>query len=266
MSENHIKDFWDNQAVTHKQSPSASWSDNWAIDLEIEAIGEHLKCNGRNILDVGCANGFAAFRHLETMDIDCFIGVDFSEAMIEQAKSKKRTWRNRNFDKLLFEVGDVRNLQYDSDNFNIVYTTRCLINLPTWQEQIQGINECIRVCKKGGTIIFSEGFYEPLQKLNAIRLLSGLGPLVEHDFNRYLKKSRLELLLNQKKESEEIQSYYCNDFSSVYYFGSRFLRELLTDPSKYEGYSNPINKEFYELEKKYSGSGFGIQQAYIIKK
>lgn len=264
MSENHIKDFWDNQAVTHKQSPSASWSDNWAIDLEIETIGEHIK-KGDEVLDVGCANGFAALRQ-ELKKPGSIFGIDFSEEMIRQAKeaNKKRPEGAECY--LDFSHGDIRNIKFDSRCFDVVYTTRVLINLPTWQEQIQGINECIRVCKKGGTIIFSEGFYEPLQKLNAIRLLSGLDPLVEHDFNRYLKKLRLELLLNQKKESGEIQSYFCNDFSSVYYFGSRFLRELLTDPSKYEGYSNPINKEFYELEKKYSGSGFGIQQAYIIKK
>jgi hypothetical protein len=54
------------------------------------------------------------------------------------------------------------------------------------------------------------------------------------------------------------------EFTSIYYLGSRFLRELVTDHTSYEGYSNPINLDFYELEKKYSGGGFGIQQAYII--
>ena len=31
-------------------------------------------------------------------------------------------------------------------------------------------------------------------------------------------------------------------------------------------YSNPINKIFFEIEKDFSGGGFGIQQAYIIDK
>jgi hypothetical protein len=52
----------------------------------------------------------------------------------------------------------------------------------------------------------------------------------------------------------------------VYYIGSRFLRELVTEINNYQGYSNPINKHFYDLEKIYSGGGFGIQQAYIIIK
>ncbi len=61
-------------------------------------------------------------------------------------------------------------------------------------------------------------------------------------------------------------SFECNEFSSVYYLGSRFLRELVTTPSDYPGYSNPINEIFYNIEKEFSGGGFGIQQAYIIRK
>jgi hypothetical protein len=47
--------------------------------------------------------------------------------------------------------------------------------------------------------------------------------------------------------------------------GSRFLRELVTDPAAYPGF-NPINRIFYDIEKDFSGGGFGIQQAYIITK
>jgi hypothetical protein len=57
-----------------------------------------------------------------------------------------------------------------------------------------------------------------------------------------------------------------DDFSSVYYLGSRFLRELISKIEDYPGYSNPINKIFYELEKSYSGGGFGIQMIYVIEK
>ena len=54
--------------------------------------------------------------------------------------------------------------------------------------------------------------------------------------------------------------------SSIYYLGSRFLRELVTNPADYKGYSNPINKLFYEIEKEFSGGGFGIQQIYLLYK
>ena len=94
---------------------------------------------------------------------------------------------------------------------------------------------------------------------NSIRTLKSLPPLVEHDFNRYLKKEKLEDFLVENQLRFEVI-----DFSSIYYLGSRFLRELVTNPDDYPGYSNPINEIFFNLEQEYSGGGFGIQQAYVI--
>ena len=70
--------------------------------------------------------------------------------------------------------------------------------------------------------------------MNALRALVGLPALIEHDFNRYLKKGNLEGYLQSLGVAYEIV-----DFCSVYYLGSRFLRELVTNPADYPGYSNP---------------------------
>lgn len=94
-----------------------------------------------------------------------------------------------------------------------------------------------------------------------MRALKSLSPLVEHDFNRYLKKQFLEEFFIAQHMRFDVL-----DFSSIYYLGSRFLQELVTNPEEYPGYSNPINEIFYNIEKDYSGGGFGIQQAYIIQK
>jgi len=253
-----IKEHWDNQAERYGDSPEASWGDNYMIDLETGVISEYIQ-PGNKVLEAGCANGHSAFRQLKQHKSIRIEGIDFSEKMIEVANKKKKEIGIK--DEIKFNVGDIRKIQFNDNAFDVVYTTRTLINLRNWEEQKQGIEECIRVTKPGGKIIFSEAFWEPLMKLNAIRSIANLPPLVEHDFNRYLKKSHLELYLKEKALSFDI-----NIFSSVYYLGSRFLRELVTNPSDYPGYTNPVNKDFYELEKKYSGGGFGIQQAYIIEK
>jgi ubiquinone/menaquinone biosynthesis C-methylase UbiE len=260
-----IKEFWDNQANKHGQLASASWDDNWAVNLEVEAVGKHIKEDDL-VLDVGCANGHATLRQAANKPIT-IIGVDYSEAMIEKAdKALDEYVKDESSNKLVsFSVADIKALPFENETFDVVYTTRVLINLPTWEEQIKGIHECIRVTKKGGTIILSEGFYEPLQKLNALRLVCGLQPLFEHDFNRYIKKERLEDHLSILCNSW-ISGFECDDFSSIYYLGSRFIRELVTDKDAYAGYSNPINKIFYKIETNFSGGGCGIQQAYIIKK
>lgn len=253
-----IKEHWENQAKKFDISPEASWGDNYMIELEIEMIAEHIQ-TGNNVLDIGCANGYSAFKQLETHKQISITGVDFSEKMIEAANKKKSAMRLS--DEIKFEVGDIRKIQFGDNTFDVVYTTRVLINLPHWEQQKQGIKECIRVAKPGGKIIFSEAFREPLMKLNAIRAIENLPPLAEHNFNRYLKKNYLEIFLKEKN-----LSYQVNVFSSVYYLGSRFLRELVTHPSDYPGYTNPVNEDFYHLEKKYSGGNFGIQQAYIVVK
>jgi ubiquinone/menaquinone biosynthesis C-methylase UbiE len=256
MNNNFIKEFWDNQAAQFKTDHSASWGDKFAIDLEIANISEHI-IEGTTVLDVGCANGYSTFRQLETKPKH-ITGIDYSEDMIKYANEQKSISGIKNVD---FLIGDIRNIQFENDSFDLTYTTRVLINLPTWQEQIQGIKECLRVTKKGGKVIFSEAFYEPLVLLNSLRSLKNLVPLEEHDFNRYLKKQKLE-----KYFSEGNINFKMVDFSSVYYLGSRFLRELVTDIADYPGYSNPINKIFYDIEKDFSGGGFGIQVAYIIQK
>jgi len=253
----YILKFWNSQAERFGLSHEASWGDIYAINLEITTIGEYIK-EGDTVLDVGCANGYSALHHLQK-NVASIVGVDFSEAMIREAR--KSNEERDSPTNVSFEVGDVRNLRFENDAFDVVYTTRTLINLPTWDEQKRGISECIRVCKVGGRVILSEAFWEPLVLLNSMRSLKSLPPLVEHDFNRYLKHRSLAEFLNSQNYQFEII-----DFSSIYYLGSRFLRELVTKPEDYPGYSNPINKRFYDIERDFSGGGFGIQQAVVIQK
>ncbi len=253
-----IYNFWENQAAKFGTSHEASWGDAYAIDLEMNNIASHIS-EGKSVLDVGCANGFALIKHAKDFKLAQSVGVDFSPKMIEMANESLA--REKNNYNIHFKTGDVRGLDFQDNTFDIVYTTRVLINLPNWQEQIQGISECIRVAKPGGTIIFSEAFWEPLVKLNALRTILGLPSLVEHDFNRYLKKSNLDTYLNNNKTEFEV-----NDFSSIYYLGSRLIRDLIPESKTFVGYDNPVNKIFHTIEKDFSGGDVGIQQAYIIKK
>ncbi len=252
----HILDHWNAQARTHGPEASASWADHHAIALEVAAIAPHIGA-GSSVLDVGCANGHATVQQLARQPAR-LVGVDFSTAMIEQARHAAAAHVATG--QLAFEVGDVRALPFADASFDLVYTTRTLINLPTWDEQIAGIRECLRVCRPGGAVLLSEAFWEPLCRINAVRLLCGLPPLVEHDFNRYLKVSRLQAWLHAEALLHEV-----DEFSSLYYLGSRVLRELVTDAAAWPGYDNPINADFHALETRYSGGGFGVQQAWLIR-
>lgn len=258
MTKDHIKEYWELQGQVYGESHWASWGDNWMIELEIDVIGKHLK-DGDRVLDIGCANGYASFRQAKSHKLASITGVDFAANMVAAAQKAKR--QKKLGDDINFMEGDIRSLQFPDNSFDAAYTTRVLINLPTWEQQMQGIAECIRVVKPNGIVVLTEGFWEPLILLNAMRSLKNLPPLVEHDFNRYLKFSALEMYLKKLG-----WAYQVEDFSSIYYLGSRFLRELVTDPTAFHGFSNPINKLFYEIEKQFSGGGMGIQQAVVITK
>jgi ubiquinone/menaquinone biosynthesis C-methylase UbiE len=247
-----ILDHWNAQAEKYGTSHEASWGDIHAIQLEIATIGQFIKKDDM-VLDVGCANGYATLHYLNKKPKK-IIGIDNSPKMIEQAQ------KNSGYE-IEFQIGSALAIPFEKNTFDVIYTTRTLINLATWEEQKQGIQECMRVCKIGGTVIICEAFWEPLVLLNSLRALKSLPPLVEHDFNRYLKKKYMDEFLNSLG-----LNFNVIDFSSVYYLGSRFLRELITNPDDYPGYSNPVNEIFYNIEKEYSGGGFGIQQAYVIRK
>ena len=220
MTKDYIKEYWESQGQVYGESHWASWGDNWMIDLEIDVIGKRIK-DGDRVLDIGCANGYATFRQAESHKLASINGVDFASKMVMAAQKTKQ--QKDLGDGINFMVGDVRSFYQLPDNtFDVAYTTRVLINLPTWEQQMQGIVECIRVVKPNGTIVLTEGFWEPLMLLNAMRSLKNLPPLVEHDFNRYLKLSALEVYLRKFGLNYQIE-----DFSSIYYLGSRFLRELV---------------------------------------
>lgn len=250
----YIKKYWEKQGDTYKDSHWASWGDRLMINLEIETIAKHIGAL-QKILDVGCGNGYSTLKQAENNPSCTFRGIDYSANLIAQAIAK----RNEKKLEATFVVMDARVLPY-KEEFDVVYTTRTLINLPTWEEQKQVIDLCIAAVKPEGKVILSEAFWEPMILLNALRAVKNLPPLVTHDFNRYLIMSQLKDYLRYKG-----LNFYVEDFSSIYYLGTRFLRELIDD-EEFQGkdFENPLNKAFYELEKKFSGGGLGIQQAVII--
>jgi len=254
MSNDHIKEFWEKQGKKFGASYEASWGDYYMIELEIETIGKYIKPN-KTVLDVGCGNGYSTRRQAKKNPTCTFTGVDYCSVLISEAmKADIETAYSD------FWEADAKSLFYKDETFDVVYTTRTIINLATWEEQKQAINECIRVTKPGGTVVLSEAFWEPLQLLNAMRALRNLNPLLMHDFNRYLILSQVQDYLQDR-----VSSFTIDDFSSVYYLGTRFLREQIIAPWT-DDFKNPLNTAFYELEKQFSGGGIGIQQAVVITK
>jgi ubiquinone/menaquinone biosynthesis C-methylase UbiE len=251
---------WKKQAEKYGISPVASWKDELMIDIEINLINKFLNKN-MDVLDVGCANGFSALKQANF--VRSITGIDNCQKMIEGAKEALFISNKQN---VAFDVGDIRDIRFEDNTFDVVYTTRVLINLPNWRHQKKAIGELLRVCKTGGKVIILEAFVEPLENLNMIRRIFNLKSLTIPEFNRYLVKEKLNKFLNKNKIK-----YQNIDHSSVYYVGSRLLREMRIDKNCCCEYVNPFNQIIHDASIKINEecpiiADLGIQQAYILEK
>ncbi len=252
-----IHEYWENNARTHGTSHEASWGDINMVNLEIENISKYIKAGDR-VLDAGCANGYSTFHYLERKPAS-IRAFDYSSEMI--ARVKKGLKKNKINCEVGFYEADICDIPEKDGYFDVSITTRVLINLPSWHLQKKAMDEMFRVTKPGGSILFSEAFTGGLKNINKLRKIFNLEPLAIHSFNKYLDEKTMERYLKNKKAKYEVIN-----FSSIYYIGSRVIREMYLDGGEKQSFKHFINDFFFDLEKKRNKLDFGIQKLYVIRK
>jgi ubiquinone/menaquinone biosynthesis C-methylase UbiE len=218
LSQEEVRSFWTEQSRKHGQSHAASWSDRMAIELEIREILKHLN-DGDRVLDVGCANGYSTVAFAEQRGVQ-IRGLDYIPDMIEQAKARLDGLRTQG--SVEFAVGDITRLEEPADRYDRVVAIRVLINLGTWERQLQALRECARVAKPGGTVLLSEATLQGWRRLNTFRDEWQLPPIPMPPFNEYLDEERMQSAGVPRLKLETIV-----DFSSSYFVGTRVLKPLL---------------------------------------
>jgi ubiquinone/menaquinone biosynthesis C-methylase UbiE len=98
------------------------------------------------ILDVGCGPGQITRRLGKANPKFNVIGVDLSANMIEGAKILAA---EENVQNVEFRIGNVENLPFEDDTFDLVVTQGSLL---CWENPVKGIKELYRVAKKGSYI------------------------------------------------------------------------------------------------------------------
>lgn len=189
-----------------------------------------------NILDVGCGNGFSTIKIATTYPETYITGVDFSPEMIAAAKKAD------NYGQVDFCEGDVlalsRNIDLQAGSYDVVISTRCLINLANWAEQKLAILEMRKMLKPGGRLILVENFQEGLDNLNAIRAGVGLPPIKTRWHNKYLPMAEFKKFLGTGLFSLE----YTENIGNFYYMASRVLyAKMAADKGEEPDYNHPIN-------------------------
>ncbi len=255
-----IKEYWAQQALVHKQSCSASWSDRYAIELEVREFIKHLE-NGDMVLDVGCANGFSIFQYAGYKEIK-IRGIEVIPEMIEQAQELLWKCTAHLQGQVEFAIGDATALDEPDDHYDKVIVTRVIINLETWENQQKGLRECVRVLKPGGILLLSEATQQGLDRLNSLRRELGFADISIPKFNLYLDQERVVQTLEKETDCLEIV-----DFASTYYLGTRVIKPLLAriigDSIKVADPESEINRLFSRLP---AWGDYGTQKLFVFQK
>jgi len=198
-----IRAYWAEQVTKHGQSPSASWSDQMVIELEIREILKHLN-DGDRVLDVGCANGYSTVQFASQKQIH-IRGVDYIPEMIEQARSRLHGVRDKILGTVEFAAGDLTKLDEPTNRYDKVISIRVIINL-----------------EPNGMLLLSEATLQGWEKLNEFRREWHLPDIPMPPFNNYLDRDRVIEALNKDMRLIKVVN-----FASTYYVGTRVLKPLL---------------------------------------
>jgi len=265
MNYDQVKKHWDSWAKEYGTSLRATTKSMTIKQLEIFAIMKHI-VPGKNVLDVGCGNGYNDMAYIENISNINVVGVDYSKDMIDNAilNMKKLTLDQQQ--RLKFAVADALALPYNEE-FDIVTTDRCIINLTDIEMQKKAIDNCAKALKQGGLFLMLENSQQNYKKQNDAREAVGLPKRMPPSFNLFFDE---DVILPYCK-SQGLELVQIDDFGSLH---DLMLYVILTaaDPNK-EHYDEPAIVKAAEVTMNLAAKGhgypfgsFGQNRLYILRK
>ncbi len=209
-----IKDHWESWAATFGDGLRATTRSSNIKKLEIKALKKMILKHANkdvselSVLEVGCGNGFNSISLAKTLG--CRVdGFDFIPEMISSAISNRDKTDKSLKNRVNFKVGDVLNLD-KSKPYDIVFSCRCLINLPTVELQSRAILELSELIDDNGSLMLLENFVDNHSKQNNLREFVGLPRRDVADFNNFFSYSELCGLLSESDLYIEDESNFAS--------------------------------------------------------
>ena len=142
-----------NNVYTHGHHESVLRSHKWrTVENSAQFLVPFLK-DGSLLLDAGCGPGNISAGLAELIPNGKVVGIDFSTDIIEQAQQEYATPKYGNLE---FKQGDIYNLNFEDDSFDIVYIHQVLQHL---QHPVSALIELRRVLKPGGILACRDADY-----------------------------------------------------------------------------------------------------------
>jgi SAM-dependent methyltransferase len=162
--------LWGGRAVHYGSDLAATASTNWVRTASLRRLRK-LVGKSHRVLEVGCGNASSLLGPLSEYSLA--YGADVTEEMLLMAKQHHKNIRG------LFR-SDACSLPFADASFDLVYSSRCLINVLDSGMQQAAIAEMLRVAKPNGTVVLIENFEEPVARMNAARKSYKAGaPIIE---------------------------------------------------------------------------------------
>jgi ubiquinone/menaquinone biosynthesis C-methylase UbiE len=153
-----------------------------------------IKKDKLKILDVACGTGrmlpeiFSVGKEIE------YIGFDSSKEMTKYLEKKSN---NMNIEKnVKIKIGDASEMPFEDGGFDVVYSFHLLWHLPK-KEQEKIIKEMLRVCKKGGFVVFDilnkDFVYEKFKGLFGKRKTEKIYKLSVNEVKKIIGNKRFDI-------------------------------------------------------------------------
>ncbi len=235
-----IKRYWEEQVKKFEGGSIATNPDEYGRELEIKTLVKHLKRypNLKRVLDIGCGTGYTTIELTKRLPDILIDGADYSESMVKSAQeniSRENKKIQARIDFFLLDIltNDREGLK---NKYEIIITSRCLINLVDFVSQKKCITNICNYLKHQGIYLMMENTVQGMRKMNDLREAVGLHRIPMRWHNQYFDENTLLPFLEEHFELIEI-----DNFESTYVIGSRVFNAALTPEGQEPDYKAEIN-------------------------
>ena len=218
MNLDQVKQYWDERAAADSSAQSTT-QDYHLREIEYRVLRDLIsRYQPAAVLDIGCGDARTTARLAMEFPEVRFVGGDYSESMVQNAHANITQASIKNLSVSLCDVS----LPLANGQQEMVYSTRCLINLPTWELQQEAIANIANALVVGGLYVMIENFMEGHENFNRVRAALGLPEIAVRSHNLFFRREPLlDYLSRYFKVLEEV------NISSTYYLVSRVIYSKL---------------------------------------
>lgn len=251
---------WVNVAKKYGEQPDATIRDLYLRELNTLAVIQYLQ-EDDSIIDIGCGNGFATAEYAKI--VRQTIGIDYIEGFVEKSKElHTEIIADRDLSFIVGDILDLSKIKEEYGQFDKVISERTLINLASWDEQRQALDQLSSLLEVGGLLLLTEVTLQGHERVDEIRQQFNLPILEKHWNNVYID----EVLLLDYLLCSGLYTLVVRESFSLYTLLSRVVNAVLALPNE-PSFDAPVNEIAFRLSQKFSiENGPGYHVLFVFRK